>query len=93
MVDIISATVFGARPGALDNWAMGIQDTLSTAVNDFPTRGIVVPDSTTSAESYDRTNELLQRSFTPTWAWKFVCRIPSEAWRRICNSDNTIAEV
>ena len=42
MVDIISATVFGARPGALDNWTMGVQDTLSTAVNDFPTRGIVV---------------------------------------------------
>ena len=22
-----------------------------------------------------------------------MCRIPSETWRRICNSDNTIAEV
>ena len=42
MVDIISTTVFGSRPGALDNLAMGIQDILSQAVRDFPTRGIVV---------------------------------------------------
>ena len=42
MVDIISTTVFGSRPGALDNWVMGVQDILSLAVNDFPTRGIVV---------------------------------------------------
>ncbi|KAI0774723.1 cytochrome P450 [Trametes elegans] len=41
MVDIISVTVFGSRPGALDNWAIGIEDPLSQAVNDFPTRGIV----------------------------------------------------
>ena len=42
MVDVISATVFGSRPGALDNWAMGTRDVLSQAVKDFPTRGIVV---------------------------------------------------
>lgn len=42
MVDIISVSVFGSRPGALDNWAIGIQDPLSQAVYDFPTRGIVV---------------------------------------------------
>ncbi|KAI0750628.1 cytochrome P450 [Daedaleopsis nitida] len=73
MVDIISTTVFGSRPGALDNWSMGVRDALSQAVNDFPTRGIV-------------------RSFIPTWAWKLVSHIPSEAWRRICNSDKTMAE-
>ena len=42
MVDVISATVFGSRPGALDNFAVGVQDTLAMAVKDFPTRGIVV---------------------------------------------------
>ncbi|KAI0658588.1 cytochrome P450 [Cubamyces menziesii] len=73
MVDIISVTVFGSRPGALDNWAIGIQDPLSQAVYDFPTRGIV-------------------RSAIPTWAWNLACRIPNERWRRICNSDKTMAE-
>ncbi|KAI0832845.1 cytochrome P450 [Trametes gibbosa] len=73
MVDIISVTVFGSRPGALDNWAIGIQDPLSQAVYDFPTRGIV-------------------RSAIPTWAWNLVSRIPNETWRRICNSDKTMAE-
>ena len=42
MVDIISTTVFGSLSGALDNYAMGIRDVLSQAVDDFPTRGIVV---------------------------------------------------
>ncbi|OJT09013.1 hypothetical protein TRAPUB_38 [Trametes pubescens] len=73
MVDIISVSVFGSRPGALDNWAIGIQDPLSQAVYDFPTRGIV-------------------RSAIPTWAWSLVSRIPNETWRRICNSDKTMAE-
>ncbi|KAI0677667.1 cytochrome P450 [Trametes maxima] len=73
MVDIISVTVFGSRPGALDNWAIGIQDPLSQAVYDFPTRGIV-------------------RSAIPTWAWNLACRIPNDRWRRICNSDKTMAE-
>ncbi|KAH9854908.1 cytochrome P450 [Lenzites betulinus] len=73
MVDVISVTVFGSRPGALDNWAIGIQDPLSQAVYDFPTRGIV-------------------RSAIPTCAWNLVSRIPNETWRRICNSDKTMAE-
>ncbi|KAI0371502.1 cytochrome P450 [Pilatotrama ljubarskyi] len=73
MVDIISVTVFGSRPGALDNWAIGIRDPLSQAVYDFPTRGIV-------------------RSAIPTWAWNLVCLIPNERWRRICDSDKTMAE-
>lgn len=42
MVDIISTTVFGSRSGAIDNYAMGIRDVLSQAIQDFPTRGIVV---------------------------------------------------
>ncbi|KAH9939286.1 cytochrome P450 [Epithele typhae] len=41
MVDIISVSVFGSRPGALDHWAGGVHDVLAMAVNDFPTRGIV----------------------------------------------------
>ncbi|TBU45170.1 cytochrome P450 [Dichomitus squalens] len=32
------------------------------------------------------------RSFIPTSVWSIVCRLPSETWRRICNSDNTMAE-
>ncbi|GBE80196.1 cytochrome P450 [Sparassis latifolia] len=41
MVDIIGDTVFGCRPGSLEKRAMNIQDPLSTAVNDFPKRGIL----------------------------------------------------
>lgn len=41
-VDIISTTVFGSRSGAIDNYAMGVRDSLSQAIKDFPTRGIVV---------------------------------------------------
>ncbi|KAI0782532.1 cytochrome P450 [Abortiporus biennis] len=47
MVDVISCTVFGSKPGSLDKYNMNIQDPLSTAVYDFPKRGIlrsVVPE-------------------------------------------------
>ncbi|KAH9931775.1 cytochrome P450 [Amylocystis lapponica] len=40
-VDIIAATVFGSPSGSLSNWAMNIHDPLSTAVYDFPKRGIL----------------------------------------------------
>ncbi|OBZ70133.1 hypothetical protein A0H81_09811 [Grifola frondosa] len=41
MVDILSVTVFGSRPGSLDKWATNIQDPITTAVYDFPKRGIL----------------------------------------------------
>ncbi|EMD40318.1 hypothetical protein CERSUDRAFT_148236 [Gelatoporia subvermispora B] len=41
MVDIISMTVFGTRPGSMKNWSLNIHDPLSTAVYDFPKRGIL----------------------------------------------------
>ena len=92
MVDIISITVFGSRPGALDNWSMGVRDALSQAVNDFPTRGIVVRWLSLPCVVL-LTLIPVQRSFVPTWAWNLICRIPCETWRRICNSDKTMAEV
>ncbi|CCM00466.1 uncharacterized protein FIBRA_02499 [Fibroporia radiculosa] len=73
MVDIIGSTVFGSRPGSLDNWALNIQDPLATAVYDFPKRGVL-------------------RSAVPAWAWDLVCRIPSERWRQICDSDTIMAQ-
>ena len=93
MVDIISVTVFGSRPGALDNWAIGIQDPLSQAVYDFPTRGIVVRAAVDGIIIGKLTFTFFQRSAIPTWAWNLACRIPNERWRRICNSDKTMAEV
>ena len=42
MVDIISTTVYGFQHGALRNLSMGIEDPLSTAVYDFPKRGVIV---------------------------------------------------
>ena len=42
MVDIMSMTIYGSHHGALRNLSMGIQDPLSTAVYDFPKRGVMV---------------------------------------------------
>ena len=45
MVDLIVATSFGYRLGALSKWALDVGDPLSTAINDFPKRGILVSAS------------------------------------------------
>ena len=42
MVDITSMAFYGLHHGALKNLSMGIEDPLSTAVYDFPKRGIIV---------------------------------------------------
>jgi hypothetical protein len=36
LVDIISAVSFDHHSGALSKYALGIEDPLSTAINDFP---------------------------------------------------------
>ncbi|EAU82615.2 cytochrome P450 11B1 [Coprinopsis cinerea okayama7 len=41
MVDVMTETLFGYRLGALGKWAMDAEDPLSTAINDFPKRGIL----------------------------------------------------
>lgn len=42
MVDIMSMTIYGFHHGALRNLSLGIEDPLSTAVYDFPKRGVIV---------------------------------------------------
>ena len=42
MVDIVVLSSYGQRLGALRNWAAGIEDTLATAISDFPIRGVLV---------------------------------------------------
>ena len=42
MVDILSASSFGYRVGALSKWNIVNQDTLAMAIVDFPKRGILV---------------------------------------------------
>jgi hypothetical protein len=42
LVDIMSMTIYGFRHDALKNLSMGIEDPLSTAVYDFPKRGVIV---------------------------------------------------
>ncbi|KAF9035857.1 cytochrome P450 [Panaeolus papilionaceus] len=73
MVDVVVSSSFGYRLGAVGRWAMDVEDPLSTAINDFPKRGIL-------------------RSVVPTWAWNFVCRIPNNRWRQLCDSDKILAE-
>lgn len=41
MVDILSASSFGYRVGALNKWHIAKQDTLAMAIGDFPKRGIL----------------------------------------------------
>ncbi|TFY78766.1 hypothetical protein EWM64_g5247 [Hericium alpestre] len=41
LVDVTSATSFGYRIGALGKWAIDATDPLSTAIGDFPKRGIL----------------------------------------------------
>ncbi|KAF8887241.1 cytochrome P450 [Gymnopilus junonius] len=73
MVDVVVSSLFGYRLGAVGRWTMDVEDPLSTAINDFPKRGIL-------------------RSVVPKWAWKLVCRIPSNRWRKMCDSDKILAE-
>lgn len=42
MVDVVVSSSFGYRLGAVGRWAMEVEDPLSTAINDFPKRGILV---------------------------------------------------
>jgi hypothetical protein len=48
MVDLVISSCFGYRLGASGRWAMDIEDPLSTAINDFPKRGILVGIKTCS---------------------------------------------
>ncbi|KJA17738.1 hypothetical protein HYPSUDRAFT_57557 [Hypholoma sublateritium FD-334 SS-4] len=41
MADIVVSSSFGYRLGAVGKWAMDVEDPLSTAINDFPKRGIL----------------------------------------------------
>ncbi|KAI0327041.1 cytochrome P450 [Cubamyces sp. BRFM 1775] len=55
LVDILRATVFGLSPIALKHWASGEEDTISTAVRDFPMRAILhsfIPTSLWNASAY-----------------------------------------
>lgn len=42
MVDVVVSSSYGYRLGAVTKWAMDVEDPLSTAINDFPKRGILV---------------------------------------------------
>lgn len=42
MVDALVSSSYGYRLGAVSKWAMGVEDPLSMAINDFPKRGILV---------------------------------------------------
>ncbi|KAH7921089.1 cytochrome P450 [Leucogyrophana mollusca] len=41
MVDVIIASSHGYRQGALSKWIVGVEDPLSTAISDFPKRGVL----------------------------------------------------
>lgn len=42
MVDVTIFSLFGYRLGAMNKWTLGAEDPLSTAINDFPIRGVLV---------------------------------------------------
>ncbi|KAG6888517.1 hypothetical protein C0995_007760 [Termitomyces sp. Mi166 len=41
MVDAVVSSSYGYRLGAVSKWAVSVEDPLSTAINDFPKRGII----------------------------------------------------
>ncbi|KAG5349201.1 hypothetical protein C0989_005285 [Termitomyces sp. Mn162] len=41
MVDAVVSFSYGYRLGAVSKWAVNVEDPLSTAINDFPKRGII----------------------------------------------------
>ncbi|KIJ97258.1 hypothetical protein K443DRAFT_681651 [Laccaria amethystina LaAM-08-1] len=41
MVDVVASSSYGYRLGAVSKWAMDVEEPLSTAINDFPKRGIL----------------------------------------------------
>ncbi|GLB34339.1 putative cytochrome P450 [Lyophyllum shimeji] len=41
MVDVVVSSSYGYRVGAVSKWAVDVEDPLSTAINDFPKRGII----------------------------------------------------
>ncbi|KAF5369696.1 hypothetical protein D9615_010147 [Tricholomella constricta] len=41
MVDVVVSSSYGYRLGAVSKWAVDVEDPLSTAINDFPKRGII----------------------------------------------------
>lgn len=92
MVDVIVSTSYGYRLGAVSKWAMNAVDPLSTAINDFPKRGILVRFCCSYYLIFDL-SLCLQRSAVPTWAWDLICKIPSGRWRQLCDSDKIMAEV
>lgn len=42
MVDVVVSTSYGYRLGAVHKWSLNTEDPLSTAIHDFPIRGILV---------------------------------------------------
>jgi cytochrome P450 len=40
-VDIVVNSSYGYRPGSINKWASNVEDRLSTAISDFPKRGIL----------------------------------------------------
>jgi hypothetical protein len=90
MVDVVVSSSYGYRLGAVTKWAMDVEDPLSTAINDFPKRGILVMPFV--GRPVMPLNHI-QRSIVPSWAWKLVCRLPNARWQQMCDSDKIMAEV
>ncbi|KAF8727752.1 hypothetical protein AX14_007059 [Amanita brunnescens Koide BX004] len=41
MVDVVTSVSYGYQSNAVKNWSVGLENPLSTAINDFPKRGIL----------------------------------------------------
>lgn len=93
MVDAVVSSSYGYRLGAVSKWAVDVEDPLSTAINDFPKRGILVGPTAYLKFIYANSSAPFQRCTIPGWAWNLVSRIPNNRWRQMCDSDKIMAEV
>ncbi|KIY46145.1 cytochrome P450 [Fistulina hepatica ATCC 64428] len=65
MVDVVVASSHGCRLGAVGKWSMGVNDSLSVAISDFPKRGII--RSTIPTWAWNLVCKI------PNARWKLLC--------------------
>jgi hypothetical protein len=66
MVDVIVTSSHGYRLGALSKWASGVEEPLSTAIGDFPKRGILVKSYFCVTQRFSDSDMLFSEALFPS---------------------------
>ncbi|KZT06455.1 cytochrome P450 [Laetiporus sulphureus 93-53] len=96
LVDTLSSMSAKASVDCLDLFRHLMVDVIGTTI--FGSRGGSLDNWARNVQDplatavYDFPKRGILRSAVPTWAWNFVCRIPNERWRQVCDSDRIMAQ-